>query len=59
MNNYINEHRETTKRIYKYLNEKLITGKEKTINYHNKHRHDPFDYQENSEAYRKNFTKIH
>lgn len=41
MNNYIDEHQETTKEMYKSINEKL-KSKQKTINY-NKVRQDPLN----------------
>lgn len=53
INNYIQEHREATREIYKQINDRLITQKENIINYHNQNRHEPLNYEENSDAYRK------
>lgn len=53
MNNYIQEHRDFTSEIYRQLNEKLITDKEKVITYHNKNREEPLQYDDDTDAYRK------
>lgn len=59
INNYIQEHRDTTKEIYKTLNEKLSQQKEHLIERHNERqdRHDPLTYEPNADAYRKITTK--
>lgn len=56
LNNYIQEHRDSTKEIYKKLNEHLIDQKEQTINAHNKDKHDPLPYEPDTTVYRKNTT---
>ena len=58
VNNYIHEHRELTKEIYKKLNEKLIAHKEHTISSQNKNRQDPVDYSQTTNIYRKLTSNI-
>ena len=58
LNNYIHEHRELTKEIYKKLNEQLILQKERTISNRNKIRQDPLNYEKDATVYRKLTSNI-